>query len=197
MKLSFVISAGIHAIVAGAFIISSWNATFSRQTGMVRPGYRQVSLVSGGAPGRQRQLIPKKESAPKSEKSVPDEKVEKSSSLETTNTGTGKGEVKHGGISTGIATDGAFPHGYYLELVEKKIEAMFVPPTKAPGLETDIHFSIDRTGRATNLKVQKQSGNALFDQAGMRAILSANPLPPLPADFGASSLGILYIFKAE
>jgi protein TonB len=51
-------------------------------------------------------------------------------------------------------------------------------------------FEIGRDGTVTGLKVEKSSGNALYDQAALRAITDATPLPPLPDDFKESSLRV-------
>ncbi len=200
MKTGFVISAGVHAVAIVTVLIGTWNTTYSRMASPKISGYRQVSVISASdLPGRMRPMRPnpnKRVQPAKTDTKQPEIKKQSASNESKSSTG-GTGDTHTSGISTGLTTDEAFPHGYYLELVEKKIEAMFSPPIRTPGLETDLHFVLERTGRATEIKVQKSSGNAMFDQAAMRAVLSANPLPPLPGDFGASTLGILYIFKSN
>ncbi|MDK9700571.1 MAG: TonB C-terminal domain-containing protein [bacterium] len=204
MKIGLGISAGLHLLVAGAIIASSWNTMFHRQIGAPARATRQVSVISSDElPGRQRPIRSARPKVDKSEPKATDKTVpskEKESVKESGNGGKGAKGAKSaskGGISTGMSIDGAFPHGYYLELVEKKIESMFRPSTRIGGLVTELRFVLQRNGRITDLKLQKSSGNALFDQAAQRAVLSASPLPPLPGDYGGNTLGVTYIFRSE
>lgn len=196
MKTGLVISAGIHGAIVAAFVIATWNTTYVRQGNMVAVT-RQVSLLSGRdlPRGRERPQVSSKPAA-KTEAAT-EKSVKSEDPMESKQTGGGAKSSSGTGFSTGMTTDAAFPHGYYLELVEKKIEALFAPPTRIAGLVAQVHFIMMRNGRATEVKVVKPSGNAVFDQSAMRAIIGASPLPPLPTDFGANSLGITYIFKSE
>lgn len=57
-------------------------------------------------------------------------------------------------------------------------------------LETIIVVIIGRDGRVQNSWFEKKSGNALYDQMAMRAILKAEPLPPLPKELNQETLEI-------
>ena len=45
--------------------------------------------------------------------------------------------------------------------------------------------------------VESPSGNFLFDQAALRAVTQANPLPPLPDQFEDEYLGVHFSFAYE
>ncbi|MCX8116899.1 MAG: TonB family protein [Desulfobacterota bacterium] len=62
-------------------------------------------------------------------------------------------------------------------------------------LETIIVIIIDREGRVRRAWFEKRSGNSLYDQMAMRAIIKADPLPPIPKELDLETLevGIRFI----
>ncbi|MGH7597421.1 MAG: energy transducer TonB, partial [bacterium] len=89
-----------------------------------------------------------------------------------------------------------FPFPYYLVQVQNKIEQQWHAPSRQEQHATTVYFRISRSGEVEDVKVEQSSGNALFDQAAMRAVYYASPLPPLPADSGLQSLGVHFDFVA-
>jgi TonB family protein len=85
-----------------------------------------------------------------------------------------------------------FPFPYYLELFVNKIRSNWKNPIQ--GTETmisaQVYFKISRTGRITGVALKKGSGNFIYDQAAVRAVLASNPLPPLPEGYSGESLGV-------
>jgi protein TonB len=61
-------------------------------------------------------------------------------------------------------------------------------------LHCEISFTIMRDGYVKNVRVSQSRGNASWDNAGVRAILNSNPLPPLPSDFSGSSVEVIWDF---
>lgn len=57
-----------------------------------------------------------------------------------------------------------------------------------------VYFQIERDGRIVRPEIESSSGDALFDQAAVRAVQRAS-LPPLPAEFAESLLGIHFQFE--
>ena len=45
--------------------------------------------------------------------------------------------------------------------------------------------------------VEKSSGNTLYDQSAVRAVMEASPFPPLPPEFKASSLRVHFGFEFQ
>ena len=54
---------------------------------------------------------------------------------------------------------------------------------------------IMKDGRIKDAKIETSSGFELFDQAALRAVLSTNPLPPLPREYTGESLGVHLEFE--
>ena len=90
-----------------------------------------------------------------------------------------------------------FPFPYYLVQVQNLIERNWRAPFSGQGQRAaTVYFKISRSGEVEDVKIEQSSGNALFDQAAMRAVYYASPLPPLPADSGLQSLGVHFDFVA-
>ena len=69
--------------------------------------------------------------------------------------------------------------GDYYSLVEGKIRQQWVyPETLDTDLQTIVSIRIAKDGSITIEKVEKGSGNQLFDRSVLRAITMASPLPP-------------------
>jgi TonB family protein len=90
-----------------------------------------------------------------------------------------------------------FPFPYYLTAVQSQIERHWQAPFSGQGQRlATVYFKISRRGEVEDVKIEQSSGNALFDQAAMRAVYYASPLPPLPAGSGLQSLGVHFDFVA-
>jgi TonB family protein len=57
-----------------------------------------------------------------------------------------------------------------------------------------ISFTIMRDGTVKSLRVAESSGNASWDNSGLRAIQSSIPFPPLPSDWSAGEVSVLWDF---
>lgn len=92
-----------------------------------------------------------------------------------------------------------FPFSYYLALLQSRIQANWEPPfasgRQALSRKALVYFKIKRNGEITGVAIERGSGDYLFDQAVMRAVLLANPLPPLPFDFPEPALGVHFEFE--
>jgi TonB family protein len=101
--------------------------------------------------------------------------------------------------STGsIAIDASdFPFTYYLRLIQSKIGERWAPPRAAAagGERVVVLFEIQRDGQIREPTVERSSGNNLYDQAAIRAVTEASPLPPLPPEFKAASLRVHFGFE--
>lgn len=89
-------------------------------------------------------------------------------------------------MSEGVAvstTSPQFKFPPYLAIVREKIEQNWNPPPGIKNLKAKVLFTILRSGRVGDAKLEQSSGNFYFDQAAMRAILSSSPFPHLPEGF--------------
>lgn len=91
-----------------------------------------------------------------------------------------------------------FPFAYYLTTVKRKIAANWqVPGTSRQAASCRVYFRIRRSGAIDSPAIAASSGNFLFDQAALRAVVQASPLPPLPGGFADEYLGVHFSFAYE
>ncbi|NUO83707.1 TonB family protein [candidate division KSB1 bacterium] len=119
--------------------------------------------------------------------------------------GGGGGTSPYGG-KTGTGGGGMrldapeFPFPHYLALLQFRIESQWRPPYAGQGeyLAT-VHFVVDKNGKLLSTELEKSSGVFAFDQAALRAVQSANPLPALPegAKLDNNQLGVHFDFVAN
>jgi TonB family protein len=90
-----------------------------------------------------------------------------------------------------------FPFTYYLRQIQAKISDRWSPPraTAAGGERAVVMFEIGRDGQIKEPRLERESGNALYDQSALRAVVEASPFPPLPAEFKAPSLRVHFGFE--
>jgi TonB family protein len=90
-----------------------------------------------------------------------------------------------------------FPFPHYLVLLQYRIETNWEPPfTGGGGYLATVYFKIGRDGQLQEVKLEKSSGSLVFDQAALRAVQRANPLPPLPTGSNLQTLGVHFDFVA-
>ncbi len=93
--------------------------------------------------------------------------------------------------AAGVGLDNPdFIYGYYVDQMLSMIGAAWVRPRVVERIEALVYFRIARDGTVSQLKLLTSSGNRAFDDAALRAVSAAAPLPPLPASFSADSIGV-------
>jgi TonB family protein len=73
--------------------------------------------------------------------------------------------------------------GRYLAIVQTRISEQWVaPPVDEAGrsYQVVVRFRLHRSGRISEVAIERESGNGYYDDAGKRAVLSAGQLPPFP-----------------
>jgi colicin import membrane protein len=82
----------------------------------------------------------------------------------------------------------------YYSLIWAKIKETWTIPEnlfkEMTDLETIVVITIERDGKIKKMWYEKKSNNAFYDQMAMRAIKKAEPLPPIPKEFGENTLEI-------
>ncbi|HEX2055515.1 MAG TPA: TonB C-terminal domain-containing protein, partial [Nitrospiraceae bacterium] len=85
----------------------------------------------------------------------------------------------------------------YLALVQRAInEKWTAPPVDISGtaLTVVIKFRLSRNGVISGVEFKQQSGNGWYDDAGRRAVLSVERLPPFPSSITEQSYDIYFTF---
>ena len=98
---------------------------------------------------------------------------------------------------TGSTSRNTQGQNQYLALVQSRIDQQWVaPPVKADEkhLQVVLRFRILRSGKVIDLNIERGSGNHYYDAAALRAVQSANPLPPFPSDIHNFSFDVRYNF---
>ena len=102
-----------------------------------------------------------------------------------------------GGDGLNVLMEGEeFPFPEYLENVIRQVDRYFRPLGEG-NLETEVGFYIRRDGSVSGLRIQKRSGNTLFDIKAVEAVEQAAKrglLGALPKEYPRDSLGILFKF---
>ena len=84
--------------------------------------------------------------------------------------------------------------GPYLHTLRTQVANHWHPELSNSSAKTIVGFSISRAGQISDLRLIKTSGSTVSDQAAMRAVERAAPFKPLPNEFPAAQLNILFTF---
>lgn len=93
------------------------------------------------------------------------------------------------GVS-GAAFDSDFQFSYYVERMLVAIGMNWFKPSQAGSISPVIHFRIEKDGTISDASIERSSALPFVDRAALRAVLSSSPLPPLPAEYAGSQLGV-------
>jgi TonB family protein len=92
-----------------------------------------------------------------------------------------------------------FPYAWYLRQVLQKVQGQWQRQNQInePNQKPMVLVEIQRDGSIRTPKIDQSSGNALYDQAALRAIVEASPFPPLPSDWSRPALRVMFRFDLE
>ena len=101
------------------------------------------------------------------------------------------------GISGQVAVDDVnFEFAYYLQIVRAQIARNWTPPAGSqPGAKAEVYFRVSRAGEITGLRVEHGTGDTVFDESALRAVVITGQLPPLPLGYAGADLGIHFGFE--
>lgn len=95
-----------------------------------------------------------------------------------------------GGGGGGSGFDQDFEYSYYAQQMYGKIHQHWQRVPVRGQATTVIRFTIFKDGHLENVEVEQSSGIAMLDRAAQRAILLADPLPPLPDTYPKDRVGV-------
>jgi protein TonB len=92
-----------------------------------------------------------------------------------------------------------FPYAWYLRQVLQKVQSQWQRQNQInePSQKPLVLVEIQRDGSIRIPKIDQSSGNPLYDQAALRAIVEASPFPPLPQDWSRPALRVMFRFDLE
>jgi TonB family protein len=207
MKLSLLFSFTLHILFFAALLISKpGNRKWEGYPTVIPVELVKIEPVSYKAPEVEK-IEPRKQEVKPEPKKIEGitlekkpkrkERIEKPKEPETVKDSK-KGKSVVGGKSVRLDVK-EFPFSYYLALLQTRIQSNWEPPfqtsRKSISKRTIVYFKIQRGGQITNILIEESSGDYLFDQAAVRAVTLANPLPPLPFDFPERELGVHFEFE--
>jgi len=111
-----------------------------------------------------------------------------------------------GAGSSGVSVQGqgsadfATRYGWYIAAAKRRVapnwNTLFLDPAvrNSRTLHCVISFTIMKDGTVKNLRISQSSGNSSWDTSGLRAIQSSSPFPPLPSDWSAPDVSVLWDF---
>jgi protein TonB len=143
---------------------------------------------------------PKPKPKPKQEKPKVVEKTVPSTDIKKSDTEPDSLDAADEQVMTGdIMLGQDFPFAYYLTTMKRKIAAFWQVPgtSSAEPKYCRVYFRVGRNGSIQSPAVETSSGNFLFDQSALRAVVQASPLPPLPDGFTDDYLGVHFSFAYE
>ena len=144
-------------------------------------------------------VAPKKKAEAKPEKSAAAPAPEKASEPASSQDPSVGGANGAAGIATGASVQGLdaayFPFDYYVTQFLNRLSANWYKPPAPGGTSCVVRFTITKSGRITDVEIQTPSPYPAFDRAALRAVLSSNPLPPLPFEFNENQLGVHLKFE--
>jgi protein TonB len=107
------------------------------------------------------------------------------------------GKAGAGGIDIGAASVLGNRFGAYVDLMRQRIAQNWntADVHSGPQQRCLVTFTIARNGTVSDVKVSQPSGNYLLDTSAKRAIIDANPLPSLPAQFDQPTASVELWFQ--
>lgn len=85
-----------------------------------------------------------------------------------------------------------FTYSYYLNILLSKIGDNWHNPFKGKDvvMKAILYFEVDKTGKISNVRIEENSGDEIYNESAMRAITLTKKLPPLPQEFSDDYLKV-------
>lgn len=206
MKRWLTLSFGLHAFLFGLLFVGR------RAPALPEPGLiLRVSLHAATAPARETGEEP--EAAPSASLAVKPDEAEAAENrpvekpVEPAARHEDREPPLSGDRAPGTASGpavrvegGAFPHSYYLNLIQLRIQENWSPPYRRTGgresRTAQVGFIIHRDGRVSDVELEAGTEFYLFDQAALRAVMNTGRFPPPPGGMTQDYLKIHVTFEA-
>lgn len=132
------------------------------------------------------------------EKSVPEQKKDAQKSGEQKND---KKITRKKGLPDGLpdispqiytGSGRGFNYSYYLNILLSKIGQNWNNPYKNKDviLKSVVYFEVDENGSISNIRIENDSGDEIYNESTIRAVALTKKLPPLPQEFSDDYLKV-------
>ena len=82
----------------------------------------------------------------------------------------------------------------YLEQMQQRVKQHWIPGLSQSSRRTVLNFTINRSGRVSNIEIAQTSGLSVTDKAALKAIKQAAPFTPLPIGYTSNYIHIQFTF---
>jgi TonB family protein len=85
-----------------------------------------------------------------------------------------------------------FKYSYYLNILLSKIGQNWNNPYKNKDviLKSVVYFEVDENGLISNIRLENDSGDEIYNESTIRAVVLTKKLPPLPQEFSDDYLKV-------
>jgi len=85
-----------------------------------------------------------------------------------------------------------FNYSYYLNILLSKIAQNWNNPyrNKDVILKSIVYFEVEENGLITNIRIEDDSGDEVYNESALRAVALTKKLPPLPQEFSDDYLKV-------
>ncbi|MGB9721744.1 MAG: TonB family protein [bacterium] len=85
-----------------------------------------------------------------------------------------------------------FTYSYYLNILLNKIGQNWNNPYRDKDiiLKSIVYFEVDKNGVISNIRIEEDSGDEVYNESTIRAVALAKKLPPLPEEFSDDYLKV-------
>jgi TonB family protein len=95
-----------------------------------------------------------------------------------------------GGAGGGSPFDQDFEYAYYVQQMLARIHQRWQRTAVRGTAVVIIRFTIARDGRILDAEVETSSGVTILDRSSLRAVMLADPMPPLPNSYPRDQVGV-------
>jgi protein TonB len=117
-----------------------------------------------------------------------DASPKESADLETG--GTGRAGIGLGGAGGGSPFDQDFEYAYYVKTMLGRIHQHWQRTAVRGHAVVVVRFTIMKDGSVQDASVEQSSGVSILDRGSLRAVMLADPLPPLPNSYSRDRVGV-------
>ena len=103
--------------------------------------------------------------------------------------------IEFGGVSGGSAFDQDFGYAYYGQQMVGRVHQHWQRTPVRGTTVVIVRFTILKDGSVHNVEIEQSSGIPILDRNSTRAVMLADPMPPLPNSYPRDRVGVHLRFR--